>query len=91
MGLYHSLPFFFYLLGTCFKNDDKKRKQNPLIKLIKIGSVVIVTFAVIWMPWLKSLESAQQVLHRIFPFARGVFEDKVSNVWCVINVFYKLK
>lgn len=24
-----------------------------------------------------------QVLHRLFPFARGLFEDKVANVWCV--------
>lgn len=91
MELYHSLPFFFYLLGICFKNDDKKRKYNPLVKLLKIGLVVIITFGVIWLPWLKSLEMLQQVLHRIFPFARGVFEDKVSNIWCVINVFYKLK
>lgn len=26
-----------------------------------------------------------QLLHRIFPFARGLFEDKVANFWCALN------
>ena len=31
-----------------------------------------------------------QSVHRIFPFARGLFEDKVANVWCAIHTFHKL-
>jgi alpha-1,3-glucosyltransferase len=31
-----------------------------------------------------------QAVHRIFPFARGLFEDKVANFWCFANTFYKL-
>ena len=31
-----------------------------------------------------------QVIHRIFPFARGLFEDKVANFWCTLHTFYKL-
>lgn len=31
-----------------------------------------------------------QSIHRIFPFARGLFEDKVANVWCAIHTFHKL-
>ena len=31
-----------------------------------------------------------QSTHRIFPFARGLFEDKVANAWCVIHVVHKL-
>ena len=26
-----------------------------------------------------------QSVHRIFPFARGLFEDKVANIWCSIH------
>lgn len=26
-----------------------------------------------------------QAIHRIFPFARGLFEDKVANIWCAIH------
>jgi alpha-1,3-glucosyltransferase len=32
-----------------------------------------------------------QTIHRCFPFARGVFEDKVANFWCTLNTFYKLR
>ncbi|KAL8668844.1 MAG: hypothetical protein Q9168_006541 [Polycauliona sp. 1 TL-2023] len=31
-----------------------------------------------------------QSIHRIFPFARGLFEDKVANMWCAIHTFHKL-
>lgn len=31
-----------------------------------------------------------QVIHRLFPFSRGIFEDKVANAWCAIHTFYKL-
>ncbi|KAI9792905.1 MAG: Glucosyltransferase-like protein [Candelina submexicana] len=31
-----------------------------------------------------------QSVHRIFPFARGVFEDKVANLWCALHVIHKL-
>ncbi|KAF2088228.1 glycosyltransferase family 57 protein [Saccharata proteae CBS 121410] len=31
-----------------------------------------------------------QAIHRIFPFARGLFEDKVANVWCALHTFHKL-
>jgi alpha-1,3-glucosyltransferase len=32
-----------------------------------------------------------QVLHRCFPFARGLFEDKVANFWCALNTVFKLR
>lgn len=35
------------------------------------------------------LEVAQS-LHRIFPFSRGLFEDKVANLWCSLHTFHKL-
>lgn len=33
-----------------------------------------------------------QSIHRVFPFARGLFEDKVANLWCAIHSsgLYKL-
>ena len=35
------------------------------------------------------LQIAQSV-HRVFPFARGLFEDKVANFWCAVHTFHKL-
>ncbi|KAF1854298.1 hypothetical protein Lal_00012820 [Lupinus albus] len=31
------------------------------------------------------------MVHRVFPFARGLFEDKVANFWCAANVVIKLR
>lgn len=31
-----------------------------------------------------------QVIHRVFPFHRGLFEDKVANFWCALHTFHKL-
>ncbi|KAF2901271.1 hypothetical protein ILUMI_04908 [Ignelater luminosus] len=90
MELYHSLPFFLYLLSTCVP----KPGQNAIAgfkKLFKIGLTVIITFFVIWAPFLTNINDTKQVLHRLFPVARGVFEDKVANVWCALNVIFKFK
>ncbi|KAH8675471.1 glucosyltransferase [Xylariales sp. PMI_506] len=37
------------------------------------------------------VEQLIQMVHRIFPFARGLFEDKVANFWCAANVVIKLR
>ncbi|KAL2130100.1 hypothetical protein VTI74DRAFT_6901 [Chaetomium olivicolor] len=37
------------------------------------------------------VEQLVQMTHRIFPFARGLFEDKVANFWCALNVVVKIK
>ncbi|CAI9544201.1 unnamed protein product, partial [Staurois parvus] len=32
-----------------------------------------------------------QVLQRLFPVDRGLFEDKVANVWCSLSILFKIK
>lgn len=96
MELYHALPFFVYLLSNSFKSSTKQSGigQRSLIGIKNVailGLIVIFSFALIWSPWLRTLEHLKQLVHRLFPLARGVFEDKVANVWCVVNIFYKLK
>lgn len=90
MELYHSLPFFFYLLSTCVPKPGQS-SMSGLVSLSKIAITVLLTFALLWLPFLFNLENLIQVLHRQFPVARGVFEDKVSNVWCALNVVFKFK
>ncbi|XP_056638828.1 dolichyl pyrophosphate Man9GlcNAc2 alpha-1,3-glucosyltransferase [Diorhabda sublineata] len=90
MELYHSLPFFLYLLSSCVPKPGQKSVWG-FLKLFKISAVVIITFCVIWLPFLYDFDDFIQVVHRQFPFARGVFEDKVSNVWCALNVIFKFK
>ncbi|XP_029404146.2 probable dolichyl pyrophosphate Man9GlcNAc2 alpha-1,3-glucosyltransferase [Bactrocera dorsalis] len=88
MELYHAFPIFIYLLRTCF---DQKSFSQKLKKFLIIATIVVSTFVVLWLPWLGSLDSTLEVVGRLFPIGRGVFEDKVSNFWCVVNVVYKIK
>ncbi|KAI1823963.1 glycosyltransferase family 57 protein [Xylaria intraflava] len=37
------------------------------------------------------VEQMVQMIHRVFPFARGLFEDKVANFWCTANLVIKLR
>lgn len=89
MILYHALPVFVHLLRHCFQTN--KGYTDIFKRFATKGLVVVFVFGLLWLPWLGTLSAALQVLHRVFPVARGVFEDKVANVWCVINVAFPLK
>ncbi|KAI3368562.1 hypothetical protein L3Q82_025570, partial [Scortum barcoo] len=88
MELYHALPFFCYLLGKCVKLGLMGR---GLLLLVRIASTVLVTFALCWLPFLSDPSHASQVVRRIFPVARGLFEDKVANTWCSLNILIKIR
>nr|BAE34254.1 unnamed protein product [Mus musculus] len=88
MELYHSLPFFCFLLGKCFK---KGLKGKGLALFIRIACTVLASFLLCWLPFLTEREHALQVVRRLFPVDRGLFEDKVANIWCSVNVFLKIK
>lgn len=59
--------------------------------LFNIGFVTIATFILVFSPFLFPPSLLFQSLHRIFPFARGLFEDKVANFWCALNIVIKLR
>ncbi|XP_018111817.1 ALG6, alpha-1,3-glucosyltransferase L homeolog isoform X2 [Xenopus laevis] len=88
MELYHSLPFFCYLFGKCLKRGITGR---GLFLLFKIGVTVIASFALCWIPFLTETGQMLQVLRRLFPVGRGLFEDKVANVWCSLSTLFKVK
>nr|XP_057929219.1 dolichyl pyrophosphate Man9GlcNAc2 alpha-1,3-glucosyltransferase [Doryrhamphus excisus]XP_057929220.1 dolichyl pyrophosphate Man9GlcNAc2 alpha-1,3-glucosyltransferase [Doryrhamphus excisus]XP_057929221.1 dolichyl pyrophosphate Man9GlcNAc2 alpha-1,3-glucosyltransferase [Doryrhamphus excisus]XP_057929223.1 dolichyl pyrophosphate Man9GlcNAc2 alpha-1,3-glucosyltransferase [Doryrhamphus excisus]XP_057929224.1 dolichyl pyrophosphate Man9GlcNAc2 alpha-1,3-glucosyltransferase [Doryrhamphus excisus] len=88
MELYHALPFFCYLLGKCVKLGLMGR---GLLLLLKVAAAVLVTFALCWLPFLSDPNQALQVLRRIFPVARGLYEDKVANAWCSLNILIKIR
>lgn len=95
MELYHSLPIFFYLLAQCLPRlsvQSNLKWSQGILRLIKIGATVVITMILLYLPWLQNgPEDIKQVLFRLFPIARGVFEDKVANFWCIVNVFHKIK
>ncbi|XP_076307204.1 ALG6 alpha-1,3-glucosyltransferase garnysstan isoform X2 [Tachypleus tridentatus] len=87
MELYHALPFFCYLLGTCVQ----KKSLEGIMKVLLLGAVVIGATTLCWAPFLTKLDTSIQVLRRLFPFDRGLYEDKVANLWCALSVVMKLK
>lgn len=59
---------------------------------------VIITFAIHFLPFCifhseeeTCVTSVLQVIKRMFPWDRGLYEDKVANIWCSISVVIKLK
>jgi alpha-1,3-glucosyltransferase len=60
--------------------------------LVRLGIVTSLSFIVLFLPFLPPFAPLSTILHpitRIFPFARGLFEDKVANFWCASNVVLK--
>ncbi|CAK9167607.1 unnamed protein product [Ilex paraguariensis] len=74
-----------HLLGRCL------RRRNPLFEVFKLGCVVLGTFAIVWWPYIHSFHSISEVLSRLAPFERGIYEDYVANFWCTTSVLIKWK
>ncbi|KAF5828838.1 ALG6, ALG8 glycosyltransferase family-domain-containing protein [Dunaliella salina] len=89
MTLYYAPAFFAHLLGNCLQRPTAAGKVGGVLKL---GTAVILAFAVAWYPWTSdSPQAVVQVLRRIFPLRRGLYEDYVANFWCATSVAIKWK
>jgi alpha-1,3-glucosyltransferase len=61
---------------------------------IRLALVTTSMFLLLFLPFLPPFASFPAILDpisRIFPFDRGLFEDKVANFWCASNVIFKWK
>lgn len=76
------------LLGALYDNH-RGISPTPNLKAPPFLSSLPITLdtKALYYPLLLQIT---QSLHRIFPFARGLFEDKVANAWCVIHTGHKL-
>lgn len=91
MELYHSLPFFFYLLGKT--RLSTKHNLIFLLVIVKLGITVIAVFGTCWIPFYitNGTQGIRDVLSRIFPINRGLYEDKVASFWCSLSVVLKVR
>ena len=72
------------------------RVRPFLLYLLVIGCTVVATFCILWLPFCLSPSEevhtcstvVLQIVTRIFPFSRGIFEDKVANLWYLSSVLY---
>ena len=58
-------------------------------RVCELGAVVVGTFAVCWAPFLAEPARAGDVLRRLAPLGRGLFEDYVANFWCFTSALVK--
>ncbi len=75
MTLYYAFPIFWYLLSRCFRMPNK---SSSILKLFSISLAVILTFIVCWLPYIGSQQAVLQVLHRLFPISRGIYEVMIK-------------
>lgn len=78
--------FLPIILAPIFESQHSKASSadlppSPLLQSLNIDQTT---------PLYPILLQLTQVLHRIFPFHRGLFEDKVANFWCALHTFHKL-
>ena len=84
MGLLSSFSSYPNILTNC--------GMNRVSHLMKLGLTTVLSFVVLFLPFLLTptpLTALSQVIRRIFPLSRGLFEDKVANFWCASNVLIK--
>jgi alpha-1,3-glucosyltransferase len=107
MSFYYAPSFFFYLLGkNLFSSSLSSPSSSPsfflrILSILKLGFVVLFVFFILWVPFcldtqgetegLDCVTGLRNVISRMFPLNRGLFEDKVSNFWCTVSPFLKVK
>ncbi|KNZ64579.1 hypothetical protein VP01_1012g2 [Puccinia sorghi] len=90
MALYYSPAIFAYLFGKCLYLGHPR----GTILFIRLALASTGTTILIFGPFIFNPEFPQhiiQVIRRIFPIGRGLFEDKVGNFWCTVNLLIKIR
>ncbi|KIM66625.1 glycosyltransferase family 57 protein [Scleroderma citrinum Foug A] len=85
MSLYYAPAIGSYLLGKCLFLGPVKGTQL----FIRLAAITLFSFVILFSPFLPPFSSFSTffaAISRIFPFARGLFEDKVANFWCFTNI-----
>ncbi|GFR52766.1 hypothetical protein Agub_g15367, partial [Astrephomene gubernaculifera] len=86
MSLFFAPAFFAHLLGWALHGRGRRGAADRAAAVAQLGATVLASFAVCWAPYLGSVSQAAQVLARIFPVRRGLFEDYVANWWCASSL-----
>jgi len=76
MSLYFAPVFFFFLLKWSIPSPKR---------FLSLALPVLVTIALAFAPFPPSQYG--HILQRIFPFHRGLFESKVSSLWCFLDTY----
>ncbi|KAJ4482066.1 glucosyltransferase [Lentinula aciculospora] len=91
MALYYAPAIGSYLVAKCVLLGPTDGGRL----FLRLGLITLATFILLFLPWIPPFSASPVLMldpiSRIFPFARGLFEDKVANFWCASNVVMKWK
>ncbi|KAI8994135.1 ALG6, ALG8 glycosyltransferase family-domain-containing protein [Trametes punicea] len=90
MALYYAPAVGAYLLAKCVYLGPSEGSRL----FVRLAFTTIASFILLFLPFLPPFAPLSAILDpvtRIFPFNRGLFEDKVANFWCASNVVLKWK
>ncbi|KAL0069802.1 Glucosyltransferase-like protein [Marasmius tenuissimus] len=90
MALYYAPAIGTYLIAKCILLGPFAGTRL----FLRLGITTSLAFVILFLPFLPPFAPLSAISHpitRIFPFARGLFEDKVANFWCASNVVFKWK
>lgn len=90
MGLYYGLAVFTFLASRTVRKLFRGDIVDTTVHTAKILAAIALTTTTVFWPWIQRKEDIEQVLFRLFPLSRGLYEDKVANVWCSISILIKL-
>ncbi|EMC93611.1 glycosyltransferase family 57 protein [Baudoinia panamericana UAMH 10762] len=75
--------FLPLLLGTAYDTYRNAPLPADAVTPPLLSAIPFSLSEKVWYyPYIFQLT---QAIHRIFPFARGLFEDKVANLWCAVH------
>ncbi|KAG1739596.1 glycosyltransferase family 57 protein [Suillus lakei] len=90
MALYYAPAIGSYLIGKCIYLGPIHGTRLFLRLALTTTFAFVIMFAP-FLPPISPLSTIAAPITRIFPFGRGLFEDKVANFWCFTNVLVKWK
>lgn len=86
MNLYYSLAFLSVYISRFIHSFFRSTSPfPPLSYAARILSAIVLTTALVFRPWLHSTTLLRQITRRLFPLSRGLYEDKVANIWCTLS------
>lgn len=92
MALYYAPAVFAYLLGRSSAGSASIIHRKFLVRFFTLGITVILSFLALWLPFVlyrsegdTPFGSILHIIERVFPFKRGLYEGKVSNIWCALS------
>ncbi|KAG6909147.1 hypothetical protein DXG01_001899 [Tephrocybe rancida] len=92
MALYYAPAIGSYLLAKCIYMGPSRGlllNSHSTRHFIRLAGITTLTSLFLFLPFLPPFGNVLDPLSRIFPFGRGLFEDKVANFWCASNVVLK--